>query len=528
MKDGPLSRLSRDLMKLTEFSDGVALTDFAGLWPKAEEAKLASDLPQSLDFVRHTYPESPSSEYWGAHLVPAPGGARMNTMMFLEEYPLLTWGAFLLANRVEPEEIETVKQLFRRAGIEAGVPEITAAIKNMRAQYPAPYASLCADLQSYWHGLKLVIIQRYIQHISEAEIYAGLLWAPQEASSRDGNSDTAALPEALSKIDSGPAEVFGAFGMPLAQNTRWLMTLVRGDENIAKVLSFVLREREFDRELNERLLLWQPGERPADFWRWAFCKPHFASSSPAASDLMALQTSCDLIDEQVSWLFSREHAPYQQYLSSRVGQVCVKSGGGDFEEYRPYAQGDAMSSIDWRASSRAGQLLVRTFTEEESRHVHIIYDIQILSESTGSGGVASKQLKDLLLHLFLAEKSGLRVDLTLMGRSILHCWKDIQMPEPGADCPLLRSSNFLMTILNTARAGASFLKKEDIIFHGASRSYDIFAHETPEFTDGWMNIFILHPDSATASAWLPDELAQQGGLARIIITDPDEDPPDIL
>lgn len=49
--------------------------------------------------------------------------------------------------------------------------------------------------------------------------------------------------------------------------------------------------------------------------------------------------------------------------------------GIEFESYRTYNQDDDASLIDWKASNRAGQLLVKEFVEERNLNVFIMVDV---------------------------------------------------------------------------------------------------------------------------------------------------------
>ena len=46
---------------------------------------------------------------------------------------------------------------------------------------------------------------------------------------------------------------------------------------------------------------------------------------------------------------------------------AFRGGGLEFEESRPYAPGDDVRTIDWNASARTGELLVKRYREERDQ-----------------------------------------------------------------------------------------------------------------------------------------------------------------
>jgi len=60
-------------------------------------------------------------------------------------------------------------------------------------------------------------------------------------------------------------------------------------------------------------------------------------------------------------------------ITSKYRSV-YKGKGLEFEDYRVYAQGDDASRIDWKASIRANDLLIKLFREERNLDVYILLD----------------------------------------------------------------------------------------------------------------------------------------------------------
>lgn len=63
--------------------------------------------------------------------------------------------------------------------------------------------------------------------------------------------------------------------------------------------------------------------------------------------------------------------------SGIVGQYssAFKGRGLEFKEYRGYSQGDDAALIDWKASKKAGNLLVKDYVEERNAQVVFAFDV---------------------------------------------------------------------------------------------------------------------------------------------------------
>jgi uncharacterized protein (DUF58 family) len=102
-------------------------------------------------------------------------------------------------------------------------------------------------------------------------------------------------------------------------------------------------------------------------------------------------------------------------LSARRG------AGHDLHSLRDYQPQDDMRHIDWKATARAARLIVREFTSEDERRVHIVFDTRALNSETDGGGGAEKffearfergvtQAASLVAH-FLDERAEVRLTL---------------------------------------------------------------------------------------------------------------------
>jgi uncharacterized protein (DUF58 family) len=102
-------------------------------------------------------------------------------------------------------------------------------------------------------------------------------------------------------------------------------------------------------------------------------------------------------------------------LSTRRG------AGHDLHSLRDYQPQDDVRHIDWKATARANHLIVREFTSEDERRVHIVFDTRAMDSATDGGGGAEKffearfergvtEAASLVAH-FLEERAEVRLTL---------------------------------------------------------------------------------------------------------------------
>ena len=60
---------------------------------------------------------------------------------------------------------------------------------------------------------------------------------------------------------------------------------------------------------------------------------------------------------------------------ARVGSLRVRGGDTEFERLRPYTRGDEIRHVDWRASARRDDLVVRQFQSESNQNVVFALDV---------------------------------------------------------------------------------------------------------------------------------------------------------
>ncbi len=119
---------------------------------------------------------------------------------------------------------------------------------------------------------------------------------------------------------------------------------------------------------------------------------------------------------------SRKHLPSRlarlRDLDGRSA-VRVRGPGTEFDSLREYVRGDDVRSIDWRASARTANVVVRTWQPERDRRVVLVLD----TSRTSAGRVDDVPRLDsamdaALLLAALAARAGDRVDFVAGDRRI--------------------------------------------------------------------------------------------------------------
>jgi uncharacterized protein (DUF58 family) len=119
---------------------------------------------------------------------------------------------------------------------------------------------------------------------------------------------------------------------------------------------------------------------------------------------------------------SRKHLPSRlarlRDLDGRSA-VRVRGQGTEFDSLREYVRGDDVRSIDWRASARNKNVVVRTWQPERDRRVVLVLD----TGRTSAGRVGDIPRLDsamdaALLLAALAVRAGDRIDLVAGDRTV--------------------------------------------------------------------------------------------------------------
>ena len=119
---------------------------------------------------------------------------------------------------------------------------------------------------------------------------------------------------------------------------------------------------------------------------------------------------------------SRKHLPSKlarlRELDGRTA-LRVRGQGTEFDSLRDYVIGDDVRSIDWRATARRQQVVVRTWRPERDRRVLIVLDTSRTSAArVGDAPRLDAAMDAALLLAALASRAGDRVDLLAMDRRV--------------------------------------------------------------------------------------------------------------
>lgn len=119
---------------------------------------------------------------------------------------------------------------------------------------------------------------------------------------------------------------------------------------------------------------------------------------------------------------SRRHLPSRlarlREMDGRAS-VQVRGAGTEFDSLREYVIGDDVRSIDWRASARRADVVVRTWRPERDRRVLIVLDTSRTSAArTADEPRLDSSIEAALLLAALASRAGDRVELLAFDRTV--------------------------------------------------------------------------------------------------------------
>lgn len=107
-----------------------------------------------------------------------------------------------------------------------------------------------------------------------------------------------------------------------------------------------------------------------------------------------------------------------QHLEGR-NTTAIRGQGTEFDSFREYVAGDDVRTIDWRATARADDVLVRTWRPERNRHVVMLLDTgRVSAGRVGDGTRLDATLEAALLLGGLAASGGDSVDLLAYDRRL--------------------------------------------------------------------------------------------------------------
>lgn len=96
-------------------------------------------------------------------------------------------------------------------------------------------------------------------------------------------------------------------------------------------------------------------------------------------------------------LLTRVKAKVDLHTSKKVrgliagrGRSMFKGSGEDFDDLKYYQPGDKISDIDWKATARSGEPLIRQFNEERVRYLSIVADTSQAMAATAADGTLKR------------------------------------------------------------------------------------------------------------------------------------------
>lgn len=119
---------------------------------------------------------------------------------------------------------------------------------------------------------------------------------------------------------------------------------------------------------------------------------------------------------------SRKHLPSRlarlRELDGRTS-VMIRGQGTEFDSLREYVRGDDVRSIDWRATARHSDVMVRTWRPERDRRVVIVIDTgRTQAARIDDEPRIDTAFESALLLAALATRAGDRVDLVMYDRRL--------------------------------------------------------------------------------------------------------------
>ncbi|TWD82157.1 uncharacterized protein (DUF58 family) [Kribbella amoyensis] len=133
---------------------------------------------------------------------------------------------------------------------------------------------------------------------------------------------------------------------------------------------------------------------------------------------------------------SRKHLPSRlarlRELDGRTA-LLVRGQGTEFDSLRDYVPGDDVRSIDWRATARRGNVVLRTWRPERDRQVAIVIDSGRMSAGrVGDAPRLDHAMDAALLLAALATRAGDRVTLLACDSAVRA---DVRRPAPADVLP---------------------------------------------------------------------------------------------
>ncbi len=117
---------------------------------------------------------------------------------------------------------------------------------------------------------------------------------------------------------------------------------------------------------------------------------------------------------------SRKHLPARLARLRELdglSPILMRGAGSEFDSLREYVIGDDVRTIDWRATGRRADVVVRTYRPERDRRVFVVVDTARLSAArVGDAPRLEASIEAALLLSALASRAGDRIQVTAFDR----------------------------------------------------------------------------------------------------------------
>lgn len=117
---------------------------------------------------------------------------------------------------------------------------------------------------------------------------------------------------------------------------------------------------------------------------------------------------------------SRKHLPARLAKLRELdglSPILMRGAGSEFDSLREYVIGDDVRTIDWRATGRRADVVVRTYRPERDRRVFVVVDTARLSAArVGNAPRLEASIEAALLLSALASRAGDRIQVTAFDR----------------------------------------------------------------------------------------------------------------
>ena len=205
-------------------------------------------------------------------------------------------------------------------------------------------------------------------------------------------------------------------------------------------------------------------------------------------------------------------------ISSRYRSI-FKGKGLEFEDYRTYGPGDDAKMIDWKASARANQTLIKQFKEERNLDVYFLFDVSnsmVFGSTEKLKNEYAAELVAALGHFIL--KIGDNVGLLMFNDRVVHV-----LPSGGGTAQFYL---LLRSLVNPEVYGGSYNLSQGIDFVSKlvrKKSLLFIVSDFIGVEDGWYDSVKL----ATAKFDIigimirdPRDRQLPKGVGHVVISDP--------